>query len=83
MDTRKILAGTIIWTLGLFAPMFYHTQLIRAAAQESAYSYSYHNMVKYFFNLPWPVWPYMIAMAITGSLLVIAGLKNKETKISS
>jgi len=81
MDTKKILSGALIWTIGLFVPMLCHALLMYAAVQEEGYTYSYHNMIKYFFNLPWIVWPYLTAMTVVGTCLVISGIKNKNSLI--
>ena len=76
MDTKKILSGALIWSVGLLLPMLWHALLMNAAVQESGYSYSYHHMMKYFIDMPWAVWVYLIAMAIIGSVLVVSGLRN-------
>jgi hypothetical protein len=49
--------------------------LMQVAITEEGYSY--HNMVKYFFSLPWIVWLYLVAMWLVGTILVISGLKAK------
>ena len=77
MDTKKIFSGTLVWTIGLFVPMLWHALLMNAAVQEDGYTYSYHSMIKYFFKLPWIVWPYLIAMGITGTTLVLSGIRSK------
>ncbi|MCK5851134.1 MAG: hypothetical protein KAH23_09485 [Kiritimatiellae bacterium] len=77
MDTKKILSGALVWTVGLLVPLLYHALLMHAAVQENGYTYSYHVMVKYFFTLPWIIWPYLIAMTIVGTCLVLSGIKNK------
>jgi hypothetical protein len=51
--------------------------LMQAAVIEEGYSYSFHNMAKYFFALPWIVWVYLVAMWLVGTILVISGLKAK------
>jgi hypothetical protein len=33
-----------------------------------------------FFDLPWIVWPYLIAMWLVGTILVISGLKEKTSQ---
>jgi hypothetical protein len=58
--------------------MLCHALLMQAAVQEDAYTYSYHVMVKYFFKMPWIVWPYLTAMTVTGACLVTSGLKKKD-----
>jgi hypothetical protein len=75
MDTKKIVAGTVVWSIGLAVPAFYHALLMHAAVQEDGLIYAYNTMVKYFFELPWVVWPYLIAMTIVGSILVVSGLR--------
>ena len=77
MNTKKVLSGSLVWSLGLLVPIIWHALLMYAAVQENGYSYSYLNMVKYFFKLPWVIWPYLIGMAITGTALVLSGMKNK------
>jgi len=76
MDRKKVLSGVIVWSMGLFFPLLYHVLLMQVAVQESGHSYSYHVMVKYFFALPWIVWPYVVATAVVGACLVISGLKG-------
>ncbi len=78
MDTNKILSGAIVWSVGLLVPMLYHALLMHAAVQEEGYGYSYHSMVKYFFHLPWIVWPYLIGIAVVGSILIISGLTKRD-----
>jgi hypothetical protein len=78
MDTNKIFKGTIVWSLGLLIPSIYHALLMLAAVQEEDYSYSFHNMARYFSKLPWIIWPYLIAMAIVGLILVIYGFKDTK-----
>jgi hypothetical protein len=53
MKAKRILIGTIIWSLGILLPILQHIMLIKAAITEEGYTYSYRNMVKYFFDLPW------------------------------
>lgn len=76
MNAKKTLAGVVVWSMGLAIPMLYHALLMHAAVQEDGHVYSYHVMVKYFFALPWIVWPYLIATAVVGACLVISGLKG-------
>lgn len=76
MNTRKILAGTLVWTIGLGIPLLYHRSLISAAVQEEGYRYSYTAMVKHFFELPWIIWVYLVAMGIVGACLVVSGMKD-------
>jgi len=80
MKAKRILIGTIIWTLGILLPMLQHIMLMKAAVTEEGYTYSYHNMVKYFFGLPWIVWIYLIAMWLVGTILVISGLIGKPSQ---
>jgi len=76
MNAKKILTGVVIWSLGLGIPMLFHALLMQAAVQEDGHVYSYHVMAKYFFALPWVVWPYMIATTVVGTCLVLSGLKD-------
>ena len=78
MNAKKVFAGAIVWTIGLLVPMLYHALLMHAAVQEDGYGYSYHHMVKYFFDLPWLVWPYILAMGIVGAMLVVSGVKDQS-----
>ena len=77
MKVKRILIGTIIWALGILVPVLQHIMLMRVAVTEEGYTYSFRNMVKYFFDLPWIVWPYLIAMWLVGTILVISGLRAK------
>jgi hypothetical protein len=79
MNQKKILSGVVIWSIGLAIPMLYHAVLMHAAVQEDGHIYSYHAMVKYFFDLPWIVWPYLVATNLVGICLVISGLKKHPT----
>lgn len=76
MDLKKISFGVAIWSIGLTIPLLYHALLMHAAVQEEGQLYSYHVMVRHFFDLPWIVWPYLIGTTITGIFLVISGLKG-------
>jgi len=76
VDTKKIVAGTIVWSIGLAVPALYHALLMHAAVQEDGYIYSYHVMVRYFFDLPWIFWPYLVAMVVVGSVLVVSGRRT-------
>jgi uncharacterized membrane protein len=80
MKVKRILVGTIIWSLGILLPMIQHIMLMQAAVSEEGYSYSYSNMVKYFFGLPWIIWVYLIAMWLVGTILVISGLRAKPSE---
>ena len=77
MNTKKIVAGVMSWSVGFLLPALYHSVLMHAVAQDGR-RYSYHDMTKYFFDLPWIVWPYIIAMAIVGGILVVSGVKDKN-----
>ena len=76
MDRKKVLSGVIVWSMGLSVPLLYHVLLMHVAVQEEGYSYSYHNMVKYFFAGPWIIWPYLVAMAVVGACLVVSGIRG-------
>jgi hypothetical protein len=78
MNAKKLFLGAIVWSVGITIPLMYHALLMNAAIQEQNYSYSFHHMVKHFFDLPWITWPYLIAMVIVGGLLVKSGLKKEE-----
>jgi hypothetical protein len=78
MDRKKVLSGAIVWSMGLFVPLLYHALLMHAAVQEGGHSYSYHVMVRYFFSLPWIIWPYLVAMTVVGACLVVSGLKARD-----
>ena len=79
MDLKKITAGVIVWSVSLAVLLLYHVLLMFAAVQETNYSYSYQNMVKHFFDLPWIVWPYLIAAWLVGASLVASGFKSRTT----
>jgi len=64
----------------ILLPMLQHIMLMKAAVTEEGYTYSYHNMVKYFFQLPWIVWIYLVAMWLVGTILVISGLIGKPSQ---
>ena len=78
MDTKKVLGGALVWSVGLLVPMLWHAILMHAAVQQDGYSYSYLSMVKYFPKLPWVVWVYLVAMAVAGASLVLSGMKAKH-----
>lgn len=80
MKAKRILIGTIIWSLGILLPMLQHIMLMQVAVMEEGYSYSYHNIVKYFFGLPWIVWVYLAAMWLVGTILVISGFRAKTSE---
>jgi hypothetical protein len=79
MDTDRVFKGAIIWSLGLLVPGLYHSLLMLAAVQEDGFRYSFSILAKKFFQLPWIVWPYLIAMAGVGAILIVSGLmKHKD-----
>ena len=80
MKVKRILIGTIIWTLGILIPVLQHIMLMQVAVTEHGYSYSYRNMAKYFFDLPWIIWPYLVAMWLVGTILIITGLREKPSE---
>lgn len=80
MKVKRILIGTIIWTLGILIPVLQHGIISLVASRAKNYSYAYHSMAKYFFDLPWIVWPYLIAMWLVGTILVISGLRAKSSQ---
>jgi len=75
MELKRIGLGVATWTVGLLVPTGAHIMLINAAIQESGHSYSYHNMVKYFWDLPAIFWIYLVAMTLVGAALVLSGMK--------
>jgi hypothetical protein len=79
MKVKRILVGTIIWTLGILIPVLQHGIISLAASHAKTRSYAYHDLVKYFFDLPWLIWPYLIAMWLVGTVLVISGLFTKPS----
>jgi len=80
MKIKRILVGTIIWTLGILIPVLQHGFISLVASRATTHSYAYHNLVKYFFALPWIVWLYLIAMWLVGTILVISGLFTKPSQ---
>lgn len=80
MKVKRIFIGTIIWTLGILIPVLQHGIISLVASRAKTHSYAYHNLVKYFFDLPWIVWLYLVAMWLVGTILVISGLKVKPSK---
>lgn len=78
MNTKRIFAGVVTWGIGFLLPTLYHAVLMHAVVPQEGLRYSYHDMTKYFFDLPWIVWPYIIAMAIVGGVLVVSGVKDKS-----
>ncbi len=80
MKVKRILIGTIIWTIGILVPVLQHGIISLVASHAKTRSYAYHDLVKYFFNLPWLIWVYLIAMWLVGTILVISGLKANSSK---
>ena len=78
MDVRKILIGAIIWSLGLFVPALHHGMLAMAAIHSRNHLYNYHNLAKYFFDLPWVDGVFLVVMWLVGIVLVISGFKAKS-----
>ncbi len=76
MNEKKILTGAIIWFMGLLLPVMHHTLIVYAAIQETGYTYSYHNMMRYFFSIPWIELCYLAAMALVGLCVIMSGFKN-------
>ena len=76
MNIRQVGLGVSIWSVGLIVPLLYHAYLMEIASNEDGFSYSYHNIVNHFFDLPWIVWPYLLAMTLVGTIVVRAGLKK-------
>lgn len=80
MNSVRVLHGVVVWSLGLAIPAFWHALLMNAAVQEDEYAYSFHNMAKHFFDMPWIIWPFMISTALFGTLLVITGLGSRTSE---
>jgi len=80
MKDKRILIGTIIWSLGILLPMLQHIMLMQVAVMEEGYGYSYRSIVKYFFGLPWIVWVYLAAMWLVGTILVISGFRANPSQ---
>ena len=76
MDTNRIFKGAIIWSLGFLMPILHHSLLMLAAVQEDGYQYPFSSIVRYFFPLPWILWPYLIAMIGIVAFLVISCLRQ-------
>ena len=75
MDLKRIGLGVAVWTVGLLVPTAAHIMLINAAIQESGHNYSYHSMVKYFWDIPALFWVYLVLMTVVGGVLVLSGMK--------
>jgi len=80
MKVKRVLIGTIIWTLGILVPALQHGIISIVASRAKTHSYAYHNLVKYFYALPWIVWLYLVAMWLVGTILVISGLRTKTSE---
>ena len=80
MKVKRILVGTIIWTLGILVPIMQHGIISLVASRAKTHSYAYHNLIKYFFTLPWIIWVYLIAMWLVGAILVISGFRPNSSK---
>jgi hypothetical protein len=76
MNEKRVFYGILTWFLGLLLPVLHHTLLMHAAVQSSSYSYSYANMCKYFFDLPWLHWLYMVGMIVVGLSLILSGMRD-------
>ena len=76
MNKKKVFSGVKAWSFCLLLPMLYHAAKMQAAAEVEGYRYSYHDVVKHFFDLHWIIWLPMIVLAIVGSILVASGLKD-------
>jgi hypothetical protein len=80
MDVKKILAGAIIWSLGLFVPALHHGLLSIAASHSESYAYSYHSLVKYFSDLPWVDGVFLVVMWLVGLALVVSGFRPESCR---
>jgi len=80
MKVKRVFVGTIIWTLGILIPVLQHGIISIVASRAKTHSYDYHSLVKYFFDLPWIIWVYLIAMWLVGTILIISGLKAKPSE---
>jgi hypothetical protein len=46
MKVKRVLIGTIIWTLGILVPVLQHGIISIVASRAKTHSYDYHNLVK-------------------------------------
>jgi len=60
MDTKQVLIGTIVWTVGLLVPLGYHALLVLG-----------DKLLVGDFGRNWIIWPYLGAMTIVGGCLVL------------
>ncbi|RPJ26252.1 MAG: hypothetical protein EHM35_15030 [Planctomycetaceae bacterium] len=76
MDSRAITGAAVIWFLGVLVPVLHHSLLMLAAVQEEAHSYSFINMVRDFWRLPWLIWAYVLGMFLLGLWLVLRSTRQ-------
>lgn len=81
MNTRKLLSGSIVWSFGIGIPLLYHSSLLHAAVQDDDYLYGLQRMVESFFDLPWVVWIYLVAMVLVGTCLIVSGIKERDDHV--
>jgi|GEM_PF-3070220 len=67
MDTKQVLIGTIVWTVGLLVPLAYHATLVLGG-----------KLLVGDFGRNWIVWFYLVAMAIVGGCLVVSGFMRHD-----
>ena len=80
MDAKKVLIGTIIWSLGLFLPMLLNITVMRMAIQDETYNPGHGRMLQDLLNMPLIFQIYFIAMAAVGTTLIILGFVLKPPK---
>jgi len=80
MDAKKILIGTIIWSLGVFLPLLLQVLLMALAIRSGTYKAEYGRMIQDLLDVHLILQIYFVAMAVVGIILVVAGIICKPSK---
>ena len=75
MRAGAVLVGLLSWTAAVMVPSWYVVGMARAAVRDELHHYSLDDLLGRFTQMPWPLWVYLIAMTLVGTLLVIGGLR--------
>jgi hypothetical protein len=75
MNDKRVGLGILTWFLAITVPTYHHIALVAATGPHPT-----NNDIESVFNsLPWIDWVYLVAMTITGSVLVVSGMLGKPS----
>ena len=79
MNTTRIAWGIVAWFLGILVPVMHHVLLHWPLAVQQTNNIVTRSQSLFRF-LPCIDWVYLAAMAVIGLILVVSGIRSKQTE---